>query len=183
MMRAIARTCRIFRRLRRDDRGISAVEFALLAPVMILLYFALSEFCQAYMAQKRAGHVNAIVGDIVAQNEVITGTQIDETFEISNLIMRPFPTTGLKQRVTSVSRRSNGQTRVDWSRASGMSALAANTIVDVPTDLIANGQAIILTEVDYDYSSPVDYLMPAVTKFTFKSWLRPRRSETISYTA
>ena len=46
-------------RLRGDRRGVSAVEFALIAPVIIVFYFGLAEFCQAFMAQKRMGRTAA----------------------------------------------------------------------------------------------------------------------------
>ena len=49
----------------RDRRGVSAVEFALIAPLMIAFYFGLTEFCQGYMAQKRMGHSAAAVADPV----------------------------------------------------------------------------------------------------------------------
>ena len=53
-------------RLARDTRGLSAVEFALLAPVMISLYFGVAEVGQAFMVQKRQAHVASMVADLVA---------------------------------------------------------------------------------------------------------------------
>ena len=88
-------------RLRLDERGVSAVEFALLAPVLIAIYMGLSEFCQGYMAQKRMGHVTSMVADLVAQEEAVSGTNLDEIFAIGGLIMKPFPTTPLQQRVSA----------------------------------------------------------------------------------
>lgn len=164
-----------------DDRGVSAVEFALLAPVMIFFYFGLAEACQAYMAQKRAGHVNAMVGDLIAQNEAIDGDGVDETFAISGLIMRPFPDDGLRQRVTSVTVK-DGVTEVVWSHAQGMDALEADEAVTIPDGLITEGQTLIMTEIEYDYDSPVDYLLPQGITFDFQSYLRPRRSDAILYT-
>ena len=164
-----------------DRRGVSAVEFALLAPVMIVIYFGLAEVCQAFMAQKRAGHVNAMVGDLIAQNEAVTDATIDDAFEISTLIMRPFPDTGLGQRVTSII-RTDGVDRVVWSRGKHMDALEADDPVDVPDGLIENGQTIIMTEVEYQYDSPVDALLPNGITFDFQSYLRPRRSDAITYT-
>ena len=166
-----------------DRRGESAVEFALHAPVMILLYFSLAEACQAYMAQKRAGHVNAIVGDLIAQYETVDDETITKAFEISSLIMRPFSDTGLAQRVTSVTRDDEGVARVDWSQADGMDELAEDDPVDIPDDLIENGQTLIMTEVEYDYDSPVDYLLPNGIVFDFQSYLRPRRTDFIPYTS
>ncbi len=42
-----------FGKFRRDQRGVSAVEFAFIAPVLILFYFGLAEYTQALMAQRK----------------------------------------------------------------------------------------------------------------------------------
>lgn len=172
----------LFRRLRGDRRGVSAVEFALLAPVMIAFYFGSAEFCQGYMAQKRMGHVAAAVADLVAQAEKVTGSQVDDYFQIGALIIKPFSSGPLKQRVSSLTRNSSGVVKVDWSRGSGMTARTTGATVTIPAGLITNGQSIIMTEATYDYDSPVDYLMPAITRFSHTYYLRPRTVETITYT-
>ena len=163
----------LFRRLGRDERGVSAVEFALLAPVLIAFYFGMAEFCQGFMAQKRMGHVSAMVADLVAQEETVSIANLDDIFDIGGLIMKPFATSGLKQRVSSVTRTS-GVARVDWSRGDGLTARAVNSTITLPTDLIANGESIIVSEATYDYDSPVDYFMPGITRFSHIYYLRPR---------
>lgn len=163
----------LFRRFGRDERGVSAVEFALLAPVLIAFYFGMAEFCQGFMAQKRMGHVSAMVADLVAQEESVSTANIDDIFDIGGLIMKPFATSGLKQRVSSVTRTS-GVARVDWSRGDGMTARAVNSTITLPTDLIANGESVIVSEATYDYDSPVDYFMPGITRFSHIYYLRPR---------
>ena len=163
----------LFRRLGRDERGVSAVEFALLAPVLIAFYFGMAEFCQGFMAQKRMGHVSATVADLVAQEESVTTATIDDVFDIGGLIMKPFPTSGLKQRVSSVTQTS-GVASVDWSRGDGMAGRAVNSTITLPTDLIANGESVIVSEATYDYDSPVDYFMPGITRFSHIYYLRPR---------
>jgi Flp pilus assembly protein TadG len=166
-----------FRRLWGDERGISAVEFALLAPVLIAFYLGLAEFCQGYMAQKRMGHVASMVADMVAQEETITPATIDDIFEIGALIMKPFPTTTLKTRVTSIT-LTNGQYVVDWSRADGMSPYAkGGTVTGVPSGMISAGQSLVMSEATYDYDSPADYLMPTVTRFSHTYYLRPRLAD------
>lgn len=164
---------RFFSRLGRDERGVSAVEFAMLAPVLIAFYFGMSEFCQGFMAQKRMGHVSAAVADLVAQQETVTRANLDSIFDIGTLIMKPFPTAALQQRVSSVTRTS-GVARVDWSRGAGMTARTVNSTITLPTDLIANGESVIVSEATYDYDSPVDYFMPGITRFSHIYYLRPR---------
>jgi len=171
-----------FRRLSRlagDESGVSAVEFAMLAPVLIFFYFGLAEFCQGYMAQKRMGHISAMVADLVAQEETASRASLNDIFAIGSLIMKPFPTTTLKQRVSSVTRTS-GVARVDWSWGDGMAARANNSTIVLPADLISNGESIIVSEATYDYASPVDYLMPAVTHFSHIYYLRPRTVEKVT---
>lgn len=163
----------LFSRLGRDERGVSAVEFALLAPVLIAFYFGMAEFCQGFMAQKRMGHVSAMVADLVAQEETVSIANLDDIFDIGGLIMKPFATSGLKQRVSSVTRTS-GVARVDWSRGDGMAARAVNSTITLPTDLIANGESVVVSEATYDYDSPVDYFMPGITRFSHIYYLRPR---------
>lgn len=164
----------LFRRLVHDRRGVSAVEFALIAPVLIAFYFGLAEFCQGYMAEKRMGHSTAMVADLVAQKDTLTAAQIDDVFAIGGLIMKPYSATPLKQRVSSVTRDASGVAKVDWSRGSGMTQLAAGATVTVPADLIANGESVVMSEATYDYDSPVDYLMPTITRFSHIYYMRPR---------
>ncbi|MBU1541160.1 MAG: pilus assembly protein [Alphaproteobacteria bacterium] len=168
-----------FRRLSRlagDERGVSAVEFAMLAPVLIAFYFGMAEFCQGFMAQKRMGHVSAMVADLVAQEETIATSALDDIFDIGGLIMKPFPTAPLQQRVSSVTRTS-GTARVDWSRGEGMAPRAVNSTITLPTGLIADGESVIVSEATYDYDSPVDYFMPGITRFSHIYYLRPRTVE------
>lgn len=166
-------------RLRGDERGVSAVEFAMIAPVMIAFYFGMAEFCQGYMAQKRMGHVSAMVADLVAQEETVATANLDDIFQIGGLIMKPFPTTpALQQRVSSVTRTA-GVARVTWSRGSGVAARPVDEVITMPAGLISDGESIIVSEATYDYDSPVDYLMPAVTRFSHIYYLRPRTVDNV----
>ena len=166
----------LIRRLTGDERGVSAIEFAMLAPVLIAFYMGMTEFCQGFMAQKRMGHVSAMVADLVAQEEAITPAAIDDIFDIGGLIMKPFPTTTLHQRVSSVS-MTGGVITVDWSRADGMTARAVDSTMPLAADLISEGESVIVAEATYDYDSAADYLMPGLTRFSHTFYLRPRTSD------
>lgn len=169
-------------RLVRDRRGVSAVEFALIAPIMIGFYFGLAEICQGYMADRRTSHAASMVGDLVAQADAVTAADVTDIFQIGALIMRPFPTDELQMRVSSIMRGNDGVARVLWSRGSGMTSRPVDEVVTVPDGLIDNGESLILAESAYDYDSPIDYLIPTVTHFTHTFYLRPRSVEMVSYT-
>lgn len=165
------------RRFGVDERGVAAVEFAIIAPVLIALYLGLAELCQGYMAQKRASHVASQVADIIAQADVVTRDQIDDTFAISALVMNPFPSSDLTMTVTGVTRGTDGTARADWSRTQG--GTVRSGAVTIPAGLIENGESIILAEATYAYRSPLGQLLPGVTNFRSTYYLRPRLVEKI----
>ncbi len=160
-----------------DERGVAAVEFALIAPVLIAMYLGLAEVCQAYMAQKRASHVTSQVADIVAQTDVMTRDDIADVFGIGALVLTPFPSAPLTMRVTSITRGADGVARVDWSRGQGMTGRSGT--VAVPAGLIANGESIIMSEANYAYRSPLAQLLPGITNFSSTYWLRPRQVDRV----
>jgi Flp pilus assembly protein TadG len=167
-------------RLRRDHRGVSAVEFALIAPALIAFYFGLAEFTQAMMAERRASHVAASMGDLVAQSTQISDSTITDIFSIGTTIMSPFPTTSLKMRLSSVTANSSGTPKVDWSNGTGgLAALGTGATVTLPSGLVTAGQSVVMSEVTYVYDSPVDKFIPGTITFTKKFYLRPRKSDQV----
>lgn len=171
---------KLLKRLGRDRRGVSAVEFALIAPAMIAFYFGLAEITQALLAERRAGHAASAIGDLVAQSSSISNTELTDIFQIATTIMQPYPTNTLKMRVTSVKANAAGATTVAWSNASGMTAYAAGASLAVPAGVIAANQSVIMSEVTYAYDSPVNFFMPNAVTFNRKFYLRPRKSDEVT---
>lgn len=163
-------------RLSKENRGASAVEFAFVAPVMILLYFGLAELCGAMLAERKASHVASATGDLVAQASVIHDSDISNIFAVGAIIMEPDSSTGLGMRVTSVQAGSTATaTTVGWSSASG--TLTADTVgasITIPANMIAANQSIIRSDVTYTYNVPVAYLLPSAFTYNYTFYLRPR---------
>lgn len=171
---------RWIRRFRDDHRGVSAVEFALIAPIMILFYFGMAELCQGFMAQKRTEHVASAIADLVAQSEDVSTSELNDIFEVATQVMKPFPTSTLKQRITSVTRNSSGVAKVDWSSQKNWTPRTAGATVSLPANLIANGESVVMAEVEYAYHSPFDYVMPSSMTLKKTYYLRPRLSDKVT---
>jgi Flp pilus assembly protein TadG len=102
--------------VRRDVRGVSAIEFAFIAPILIVLYMGMAEVTSALMAARKASHAVSAVGDLVAQQQAMTTSTMANIFQGADDIMTPFPTTGLlPMRAFSVSVRSDNSVQVDWA--------------------------------------------------------------------
>src|ERR1700750_1503734 len=115
----------MLRTFRRHEGGLAALEVALVAPVMILLYMGLAELTMAMMAERQAAHSASVVGDLVAQSTQMNATQMVDIFHVGTAIMKPFPATGIKYRVSSIKADVNGVPKVVWSQGQGMGSLTA----------------------------------------------------------
>lgn len=167
----------------RDRRGVSAVEFALIAPVMLVIYFGLVELCQGYMADRRASHTASIVADLVAQSDATSVKDLTSVFAIGEMIMRPFPANELSIRVSSVTMDANGVGRVVWSRGNAkvLFARAPNSPVnDLPPGLIENGESLILGETEFIYTTAFAQVIKTPIVFKRSYYLRPRTQDRIA---
>jgi len=172
---------RLWPKFWRDQRGVSAVEFALIAPVLITFYFGFAETTQAMMAKRRASHVASTIGDLVAQDSVMTNAKIADLFTIGATLLAPFPAAPLKMRITSVTANASGDVRVDWSDGyGGLAALSNGSAYSgIPAGLITANQSLIISEVSYSYDSPIKKYVPDTLNWNSKYYLRPRQANTV----
>lgn len=174
----------------RDRRGVSALEFALVAPVLILLYMGMAELSQAVITHRRVSHAASAIGDLVAQSEPdgISAAEMTNIFAAGATILSPYSATPLKLRVTSVTGDAKGVPKVDWSVVptgqSGLTAYAQQATVTLPAGLIvALGDNVIMSEATYTYDSPVKYALKNALNFNETFYLRPRQVAKVIYPA
>jgi Flp pilus assembly protein TadG len=174
------------RSLRQDRRGVSAVEFALIAPVLILVYFGLAELSTGLTAKQRVSHATSAVGDLVAQaDKPLSTSDLDNIFTAARTIVAPFPTAKLGLQVTSITGDASGKPLVDWSDVSGtgLTKRKKNDPVDLPPGLIDEpGETVIMAEATYAFDSPVGYVLPDGLVFNDHFYLRPRSAAQVTCT-
>lgn len=167
----------------RDRRGVAAVEFALIAPVLILLYMGLAEVTMALMAERRAGHATAVIADLVAQDTLTTKSELSDTFAIAEEILSPFPGSGMSGRVTAIRADINGSPKVVWSYGKGLTALGkGSTVSDLPANLMEPFDTLIMSEMSYSFNSAIKYALPNAMVFKEKYYLRPRKIDMVNCT-
>jgi Flp pilus assembly protein TadG len=170
------------RRLARDSGGVAAVEFALLLPILVLIYFGSVELTQGVMTQERTEHVASTVGDLIAQSSTITSAQVTDIFNVGATVMYPYPTTSLKMRASSLQADSNGVVKVVWSQAAGgLSPLTAgSTVTGLPTNIVDANESVIMAESQDTYASAFGWVMPQPVVFNQKAYLHPRLSSQVT---
>jgi len=173
-----------FRPLVGDRRGGAGVEFALIAPIMVLLYCGLAEVTLAMMAERRAAHAVSVVADLVAQSTSMNPTQMTDIFTVADAILKPFPAAPMKIRVTSVKADNQGTPRVIWSKGHSYGARSDGAAVsEVPAGLLAVNESVVMAEVTYQYDSPLKYALPDALSFSQTFYLKPRKSPEVLWVA
>jgi Flp pilus assembly protein TadG len=173
---------RFWRKLRGDRRGVSAVEFALIAPALIACYFGLAEMCGALLAERKASHIAFAIGDLVAQTTTIHDSDLTDIWTVANTLMTPLPTATLKMRVTSIVADATGKTTIAWTNSQGTwsPAIAAGQAITVPSGIVAASGSVIRSEATYTYSSPVSDFIPTPLPITETFYLAPRESTSVA---
>ena len=119
---------RLIARFRRDTQAVAAVEFALILPLLVTLYFGTVEAAQLYTVDRRVATVASTMADLIArEQECITTDKLNSYFNAATGIMQPYSTTALKQVVSFLSVSSSGTVTIEWSTAYGTGATARNT--------------------------------------------------------
>jgi Flp pilus assembly protein TadG len=171
MMRPLQRV----RRFLRDRGGLAAVEFAFVAPILILAYFGVAELCGALLAQRKTSHVASAIGDLTAQYSAPTVADMNNFFAAGQTIMSPSDTTTLKMRISEVTENAAGTAATStWSCPSNWVKIPNGTPETLQPNLISAGQSVIMAEAQYTYTSPVSYIVKNLPPYSYTFYLRPR---------
>jgi Flp pilus assembly protein TadG len=161
----------------RDQRGSTVVEFAFIAPIMILLYVSMADLTQGLLAQRRVGHVATAVADIVAQKQSWKQSEVTDIFVIGRELMTPMPADKLGIQITSIAIDDKGVARVQWSQANGkggLTGLGKTIDDDVPGDMLVPNTALVRTDTAYIYDSPLGEALPKGIEFKRRTYVRSR---------
>jgi Flp pilus assembly protein TadG len=169
--------------LSRDQRGISAVEFALLLPLMVTLYLGTAEVSQAISADRKVTMTARTVADLVSQVTSINNAGMTDILAASSSVMYPYSTTTLKVTVTEVDIDANGKATVKWSDSYNGTAHGVGSTVTLPPALVVNSSSVIWSEVQYVYTPTIGYVITGSLTLKDQLYMVPRLSTSISRTA
>lgn len=171
----LKRFCRGVGQYAQKPDGVSAVEFALILPLLVLMYVGTVEITNAISVNRKVVSTASAVGDLTAQASNIDDTSMSGIFDASTAVMQPYSTTPLKLRVTQLTIDTNGIAKVGWSSARNMTALTKGaTFSSLPAGLATPNSYIIFSEANFSYTSPIGEFIQGTLPFNESFYLRPR---------
>lgn len=174
------------RKFRRAQSGVAATEFALVAPVLVVLLLGTVEACNALECHQKVTMLASTAADLVAQAMTVTPSDINNVFAATDAVIYPFSAANAKIVISSIISDGNGEGTVAWSVQQNATALAVDQAVTVPSGLMPKDQcpqgacSVILAQVTYDYTSPVGQFIVGTVPMSDTFYSRPRRSATVA---
>jgi Flp pilus assembly protein TadG len=153
---------------RRERRGVAAIEFAMIVPIMSVMFIGAVELSQAITVDRRVTQVASSTADLVARAEKqISQTEIGDIMKVGGYILEPYSQGPLEitlRNVTS-SPASATTTKQSWSCTykgldKTQSCGCSNTIKSIPPNLVTSNDSVVVAEVSYGYKPLIfDYFM------------------------
>jgi len=177
-------------RLRRDKRGMAAVEFGFIVPIMFFLFVGTIEFSQALTVDRRLTLAASSTADLIARapNSGLTPEQVDRDLKIIEQLIAPYDVQRLSVKVMSIiAQGTPGNPSVltytiDWSRdnSAGTPHPRGEEYHDIPEGLLVAGESVIVSEATYNYTPLIfNYFIESAFNMTERFFLKPRNSSCV----
>jgi Flp pilus assembly protein TadG len=162
----------------RDRRALGAVEFALTAPFLILLYIGGFQLMDAISANRKVAITDRTLADLTTQYTSLTAADADSILSAARQVMTPYSTADATLIITQVAINKKGKATVDWSRSNDGSTIK-NKNLDVPASIAVPNSYIILSQITFHYVPKIGGSLIGPLTFTDHIFMNPRRSNSI----
>jgi Flp pilus assembly protein TadG len=182
---AALRPVRAARALARDKRGVSAVEFALVLPLMVTLFLATVETTQGLQADRKVSLAARALSDLASQATTIADADMSNILDATADVIAPFNVSNAQMVVTGIQTDILGVSRAVWSDARNATRYSCGQVMTIPTELkptLGTTGFLVLAEVKYSYTPTVAYLISGSLLLSDRLYTRPRIGETVSRT-
>ena len=173
----------------KDCSGIGAIEFAFIAPLMLVMFFGTVEFAQGVGANRKVTIMARTLSDLTSQNTSVTQAQLDNFFAAATAVMTPYSAAPVRSTISELYIDPNTQTaHVQWSVGSAPRGQGSTVVIppqliarDAQNNVVAN-QYLIYSEVTYQYVPTIGYVMaPSGVNLRDVAYTRPRQSTCVMY--
>jgi Flp pilus assembly protein TadG len=164
-----------------DCRGIAATEFAVIVPIMLVMFFGTVEFSSGVAVDRKVTLIARTLSDLASQSTSVSDSDMTNFFAASYSILTPYSSTPTQATLSELYiDPSSLKARVQWSK--GSSPRGQSSAVTIPSQLAVGGTYLLFSEVSYVYTPTIGYVMAkgGVT-LSDVSYTRPRQSTCVYY--
>ena len=175
---------------RKAEGGAAAVEFAMLLPILITLFFGVVETTLALVCRADVPLMASTSADLISQVNAASSTDLSNVYAAAGTVMYPYYSGGATGkptiRITSVVYDSTSATpttagKVAWTcTQAGTGTLtpasrSVNSTVTFSQPLMLTNGSVLMAEVAYNYVSPTTKVITGAINMTNNFYTKPRR--------
>jgi Flp pilus assembly protein TadG len=167
------------RRFAAGERGVTAIEFALVLPVVLLIMLGCFEVPRYVMIVQKISRTSSGVADLTAQaDEPLTKNQMDDIFTAGKIMMQPYDVVANgKIYVSSVNNPNGAGLALTWQRNNGGTGPASNITNGNSLPLAirpGSNEEVLAAEVFFSYQPVLSTLIYTGSTLYRVSYTRPR---------
>lgn len=180
-----------------DSRALAATEFAVIVPLMLVMFFGTVEFSSAVAIDRKVTLIARTLSDLTSQSSgTVTDTNLQNTFTASMSIITPYDDTLVNATLVQIYIDANSIAKIQWSKSAIISSgatqatltapppsLSAGTTVTsmIPSTLLHPSTYLIFSQVSYVYTPSVGHVLKTGVTLSDVSYTRPRQVTCIAY--
>jgi Flp pilus assembly protein TadG len=183
------------RAFRDEQRGVAAVEFVFIAPLLIMLWLGTMEISQGVEINKKVGRSASVIGDLIAQEESWPVATIDDIMRIGAAVLQPYNRDAPRITVTEIHVDAGLNATVVWSRRGDATNFsrpfpAGAAVLDLPGNLKIADTDLIRVETQLEYLPVTSWAIRknktggggsyASVNMAETYYMRPRNSEDVT---
>lgn len=175
-MKAVTlRLITLLRSFKRDRDGASAIEFAILAPLLIALYLGCVEITDGIAADRKVTLTAGALANLTSQSQTITVAGMTNILNASAAVIKPYSVGNLAATITCLKIDAAGVAKVKWSATLNGTARADGSTVTLPSaDLAVPNSYLVWSEVNYNYTPVVGYTISGTLALSDQMFMSPR---------
>ena len=166
-----------------NSRGVAAIEFAMIMPVMVLILAGLIDLTNLFSSNRKVTLATNTIGDLVTQNaNEINTAQLDGIFNAARPILDPIPDSQLEISIEAYRLTGGTLTQIWHYGNGGVTCNGSGTPANI-SQLMADGNDVIVTRGCVITKTLVGMVL-AHKNYILKEVvvLRPRQSEQLACT-
>jgi Flp pilus assembly protein TadG len=176
-----------------STRGVAAIEFAMILPVLLILLLATFDGGRAiavYMKVHSATYTLAAITNQYSTNSPIQSADMTAITGATSAVLAPYSSSSIVVVISQVYIKASGQTTatVDWSATLNGTALAVGSSVTLPATIASSTNTcgtypcyLIVSQVSYTYTPVFGYFGTGGITFSDSEYVTPRSSTCIPY--
>ena len=158
---------------------MAAVEFAVILPLLLLLYIGAFEVGDAVSISRKVTITSRTITDLATQYVTMTESDVKSVLGTSARVIAPYNSDPLVVTLTEISTDASGISQVMWSRSTGAGFLAAGSSPSLPPGVTRPNASLIWGHVTYGFVPPIGYALTKTILLSSDIYMSPRQSSTI----